>query len=147
MGARMVVFGTYVNKDGQKQFAWYAIPTYCGRNELNKRSYDFNDHFGEGRKAFKSCMPDWAAGNTYQLFEEYAAEHLTGSDSDEPNTVKIAKPGLKLPTGPNGIPLLPRHCLRPKHRKDAKDFLKFQKDVLRAFVNAAYSKYLIIINS
>lgn len=92
--------------------------------------------------AFKTSKPDWENGPTYQLFEEYVADNLTCTDDEDPKPIKVSKPGLVLPIGPTGIPILPKHCLVPKHSKDKPGFAKKQKEILRAFVNATYSQSL-----
>lgn len=68
------------------------------------------------------------------------AENLTCTDDEDPKPVKVGKPGLVLPHGPTGIPILPKYSLAPKHSKDKPGFAKKQKDILRAFVNATYSQ-------
>ena len=101
--------------------------------------FESNSFLGNQKPNFTADEPAWHAKPIEKTFHAYIEEYLTGDEEEKTVTrpCTSAKPKQNLSTGEKGQPMLPGNCL-VRHGDNAQ-FLSYQKQVLRSYVERTYS--------
>jgi hypothetical protein len=104
--------------------------------------FDTNDSLGVNKPSFMTNAPDWPTEPIEKTWHHYVEEHLTCDEDEAEKTVTrpggSSKPKPTLSTGDHGQAMLPRNCMT--RHGDRSQFLNYQKQVMRAYVERMYSE-------
>lgn len=140
LGVRMVVLGAWVNPEGHKKWSVYDHDNGFNHKSLMELSrFESNNCIGNQKPNFITHEPRWHEKPIQKSFHAYVEEYLTGDEEEHTVTrpVSSTKPKQTLQTGEKGQPMLPANCLI--RHGDTAQFLNYQKQVLRSYIERMYS--------
>ena len=107
--------------------------------------FESNESLGENKPNFMTGALDWPTQPIEASWHHYVEEHLTCDEGEKMVTHpgNGSKPKQMLSTSSKGQAMLPTNCLTA--HGDRSQFLNYQKQVLRAFVERMYSPCLHFI--
>jgi hypothetical protein len=144
LGVQMVVLGGWMDPNGKKKWRMYislAVLYNCHWLLIILIRFESNSFLGTNKPNFTTSEARWNEKPLEKTFHAYVKEFLTGDKEDKTVThpASTVKPKQILPTGDKGQPLLPANCLI--WHGNSTQFLNYQKQVLRAYVERIYSEW------